>query len=261
MKLSVHRWIILSSFLVAAISAATPVAQAQAEVDGPTALIVTYRAQPGERVKFRELMRSEGVAQFEHWRQEGDFASYQLLFTTYAADNVPDMFLVIQFHHFTELARWQRIEERLPGGLPADVQAIAYAETSATADIVKTSKAAATTRDSQFFVLEYDVLVDMPKYTRYVLGYAVPQFDAWEKTGVLSSYASYINQNPAGAPWSSFIVLEYPDLKSLAAREVVKTQARAELAASDSAWKKWSDDKTAMRTEKAAIPVRALNLP
>jgi hypothetical protein len=94
-----------------------------------------------------------------------------------------------------------------------------------------------------------------------VLGYAVPQFDAWEKTGALSSYASYVNQNPAGAPWSSFIVLEYKNLKSLAAREVIKNQSRADLAATNPAWKKWSDDKTAMRTEKTAIPVRLLNQP
>jgi hypothetical protein len=101
----------------------------------------------------------------------------------------------------------------------------------------------------------------MPKYTSYVLGYAVPQFDAWEKAGALSSYASYINQNPAGAQWSSFILLEYKDLKALASREVIKNDARAELAVSNPSWKRWSDDKTAVRKEKAAIPVRALNLP
>jgi hypothetical protein len=70
-----------------------------------------------------------------------------------------------------------------------------------------------------------------------------------------------VNQNPAGAPWSSFIVLEYKDLLALAAREVIKDKARAELAVSNAEWKKWSDDKTAMRKEKAAIPVRALNQP
>lgn len=236
-------------------------ALAQAEVNGPTALIVTYHARPGQRVKFREMMRTEGVAQFERWRREGVFAKYQALFTTYAGESVPDMFLVVRFDHFSDLARWQRIEENYPGGLPADAQAVASVETSATADIVKDSSVALSTPESQFFVLEYDVLVDMPKYTSYVLGYAVPQFDAWEKAGALSSYASYVNQNPAGAPWSSFIVLEYKDLKALAAREVIKNQARADLAASNPAWKKWSDDKTAMRTEKAAIPVRALNQP
>ncbi len=235
--------------------------RAQSEVNGPTALIVTYHARPGQRVKFREIMRTEGVAQFEKWRREGVFARYQVLFTTYAGDSVPDMFLVVRFDHFSDLARWQRIEENYPGGLPVDVQAVASVDSSATADIVKDSSVALSTPESQFFVLEYDVLVDMPKYTSYVLGYAVPQFDAWEKTGALSSYASYVNQNPAGAPWSSFIVLEYKDLKSLAAREVIKNQARADLAASNPSWKKWSDDKTAVRTEKAAIPVRALNQP
>jgi hypothetical protein len=234
---------------------------AQADVDGPTALIITYHARAGARAKFRSVMQVEGVAQFEKWRRDDIFAGYQALFTTYAADTVPDMFLVLRFNHFSDLWRWQRIEEKFPGGLPEDAQALASVETSATADIVKDSSVRATTNESQFFVLEYDVLVDMPKYTSYVLGYAVPQFDAWEKTGALSSYAAYVNQNPAGAPWSSFIVLEYKDIKSLAAREAIKNQARAELAVSNPTWKKWSDDKTAMRTEKAAIPVRALNLP
>jgi hypothetical protein len=171
------------------------------------------------------------------------------------------MFLVLRFNHFTDLGHWQKIEESYPGGLPASAQLIASADTSGTADIVKESSVAPTTKDSQFFVLEYDVLVDTPKYTSYVLGYAVPQFDAWEKTGALSSYAAFVNQNPAGAPWSSFILLEYKDLKSLAAREVIKNDARAELAKTNAVWKKWSDDKTAMRKEKVAIPVRALNHP
>lgn len=232
---------------------------AQADIDGPTALITTYRAKPEARVKFRSIMQTEGVAQFEKWKKAGVFASYQALFTTYAANSVPDMFLVVKFNHFGDLARWQKIEETYPGGLPASAQLIAAADTSGTADIVKASSTAPTTHDSQFFVLEYDVLVDMPKYTSYVLGYAVPQFDAWEKTGALSSYASYVNQNPAGAPWGSFIVLEYKDLPSLATREVIKNKARTELAVSNAAWKKWSDDKTAVRKEKAAIPVRALN--
>ena len=82
-----------------------------------------------------------------------------------------------------------------PGGLPADAQSLASADVSATADIVKQNSVAATTANSQFFVLEYNVLVDMPKYTSYVLGYAIPQFDEWEKAGVLSSYAAYTNQN------------------------------------------------------------------
>ena len=236
-------------------------AHAQAAADGPTALIVSYRALPGDRAKFRAVMQGEGVRQLEQWKRVGIFASYQALFTSFAGDSAPDMFLILRFDHFSDLGRWEHVEETNPGGLPAEAQSLAAANYSATADIVKESSVAASTHASQYFVLEYDVLVDMPKYTSYVLGYAVPQFDAWEQAGVLSSYASYVNQNPAAAPWSSFILLEYKDLKSLAAREVVKNKARADLAASNPDWKRWSDDKTAMRTEKAAIPVRALKQP
>ena len=250
------------TLLVAGMCTATaPNIFAQAEVNGPTALIITYRAKPGARVKFRGIMQGEGVNQLEIWKKAGVFASYLALFTSYAGDSVPDMFLVVRFNHFSDLARWQKIEESFPGGLPADAQLIAAADTSSTADIVKESHAAPTTKESQFFVLEYDVLVDIPKYTEYVLGYAVPQFDAWEKIGALSSYASYVNQNPAGAPWSSFILLEYKDLQALATREVIKNKARAELSVSNVEWKRWSDDKTAVRKEKAAIPARALNQP
>ena len=233
----------------------------QADGNGPTALITTYRAKPEARVKFRAIMRNQGIVQLERWKKAGLFASYQALFTTYAADTVPDMFLVLRFNHFTDLERWQQIEETYPGGLPTEAQTLAAAETSGTADIVKESVARPSTGASQFFVLEYDVLVPIPKYVSYVLGYAVPQFDAWERAGVLSSYAAYVNQNPPGAPWSSFIVLEYKDLASLAQRETVKNKTRDELAGSDPSWKKWSDDKTAVRTEKAAIPVRSLVTP
>jgi hypothetical protein len=205
------------------------------------------------------VMQSEGVSQLERWKKEGVFATYNILFTTYAADSVPDMFLILRFKHFTDLGRWQKIEESYPGGLPEKAQTLAAVDTSGIADIVDEGSNSPTTRNSQFFVLEYDVTVDMPKYVSYVHGYVTPQFEGWMKAGVLSSYSCYVNQNPAGAPWSSFILLEYKDLKSLAAREVIKNKTRAELAVTDPVWKKWSDDKTAIRKEKAAIPALSLN--
>jgi len=234
-------------------------AVAQEKVDGPTALIVTYRARPGARTNFRRIMQGEGVAQFEKWKKEGVFASYNALFTTYAADSNPDMFLILRFNYFHDLGRWQEIEKSYPGGLIEKAQAIASADTSATADIVGEEADASTTKNSQFFVLEYDVTVDMPKYISYVQGYVVPQFRGWAKAGVLASFSCFVNQNPAGAPWSSFIVLEYKDLNSLAARELVKTKIREQLAVTDPTWKKWSDDKSAIRKEKSAIPVLSLN--
>jgi hypothetical protein len=234
-------------------------ALAQNQGDGATALIITYRARPGARASFRKTMQTEGIAQLESWKKEGVFATYNALFTTYAADSVPDMFLILRFNHFTDLGRWQKIEETYPGGLTEKAQAEAAADTSGTADIISEGSNAPVTKYSQFFVLEYDVTVDTPKYVSYVQGYVAPQFEGWMKVGVLSSFVCYFNQNPAGAPWSSFIVLEYKDLKSLAAREVIKNKTRAELAIADPTWKKWSDDKSAIRKEKAAIQVLSLN--
>lgn len=256
--MKIGRHLVLALMGVTALLGASRMSFAQAEVNGPTALIVSYRARPGQRAQFRSVMAGEGVAQLDRWKKDGVFASYNALFTTYAADSSPDMFLVLKFNHFTDLARWQKIEETYPGGLPEKAQPLGAADVSATADIVKEDRATGSTSDSQFFILEYDVLADMPKYTSYVQGYVVPQFDAWMKAGVLVSYATFVNQNPAGAPWSSFILLEYKDLHALAAREVVKNKARADLAASDPVWKKWSDDKTAIRKEKAAIPALSL---
>jgi hypothetical protein len=250
----------LSTLLIAAATLAPALPTlAQAEGDGPTALIVTYHARPGMRASFRAVMQSDGIPRLDRWQKDGVFASYRALFTAYAADTAPDMYLIVRFNHFTDLARWQKIEMTDPGGLPAKAQALALVDTSATADIVKEDNAAPTTRDSQFFVLEYDVTVDMPKYVSYVQGYVTPQFDGWMKAGALTSYASFVNQNPAGAPWSSFILLEYKSLQALSSREVIKTDTRKKLAATDPVWKKWSDDKTAIRKEKAAIPALSLN--
>jgi hypothetical protein len=234
-------------------------APAQSEANGPTALVVTYRAKPGLRAKLRSVMASDGIAQFDKWKKDGVFASYQALFTAYASDSVPDMYLIVRFNHFAELGRWQKIEISNPGGLSEKAQELAFVDTSATADVVKANRSAATTKDSQFLVLEYDVAVDTQKYVSYLDGYVVPQFEGWMKAGALSSYATFVNQNPAGAPWASFILLEYRDLDALASRDVIKTTVRAELSASNPAWKKWSDDKTAIRKEKATIPVLSLN--
>jgi len=229
--------------------------------DAPTALIITYRAKPEARVKFRSIMQTEGVAQFNQWQKTGVFASYKLFSPAYAAAgmNTPDLYAILRFTHFTDLAGWQKIEKSMPGGLPASAQAIAYADTSGTADIVKEESAAPETKNSQYFILTYDVLIPIPAYKKYALGYAIPQFQEWMKAGILNSYASFTNQNPAGAPWTSFILLEYKDINSLGQREIIKDKARDTLAATNPAWKKWSEDKSNIRKEQAGIPALPLN--
>lgn len=228
--------------------------------DAPTALIITYRAKPGERLHFLSVMRSEGIVQFEKWKKDQIYAGYQLLTPAYAAAgaNTPDLYAILHFSHFTDLARWQKIERTLPGGLPASAQTIAWADASGSADLIKEASAGPATEDSQFFVLTYNVLIPSPAYRKYALGYATPQFDEWMKSGVLNSYSVYINQNPAGAPWNSFILLEYKSIEALGRRELIKDQARDQLAATNPEWKRWSEDKTRIRNEQSAVPVLPL---
>ncbi len=235
-----------------------PRAEAQQDTDGPVALVFTYKAMLGKRAAFRELMATQGIAQFERWKAAGDFDGYQALFSAYAASDTPDLFVVLRFRHFSDLGRWQAIEHTYPGGLIQTAQALASVETSATADIVGENSIHAPTSSSQYVVLEYDVTAPMPKYVSYVQGYVAPQFEGWMKAGILSSYACFTNQNPAGAAWSGFIVLQYKDLASLAARETVKDKTRAMLAATDPVWKGWSEDKSNIRKEKLTVPAVAL---
>ena len=239
-------------------AAQPPRASADQGADAPVAIIISYRAMPGKRIEFRRVMQTQGLAQFERWQQAGAIASYQALFSSYAAGDMPDLFLVLRFAHFSDLARWQKIEETYPGGLVPAAQAVAFADTSGTAEIAGEHSAAATTKDSQFLVLEYDVTASMPRYASYVSGYVIPQFEGWMKSGILSSFSCYTNQNPAGAAWSSLIVLEYKDLAGLAARDGVKDRVRAELAISNPAWKRWSEDKTEIRKEKLTLPALSL---
>lgn len=226
----------------------------------PTTLILMYRAKPGERMDFLTKMRTEGEAQFAQWKKEGVCTGYHLLAPAYAGAgaHTPDLYAIVEFAHFTDLARWQKIERSLPGGLPQDVQNIAWAETSGTADVVKEVRGSASTKDSQYFILTYQVMIPIPAYEKYALSYAVPQFDGWIKAGVLNSYEIFANQNPAGAPWSSVILLEYKDMNALGRRETVKDAVRKTLAASNLEWKKWSEDKSTIRKELAGVPVLEL---
>jgi hypothetical protein len=254
----------MRKLLTLAVLALLAVGSAWAQADGPsgrTALIISYRAKPESRVKFLGIMKTEGTAQFERWKKKGIFASYQMLTPAYAGAGVtpPDLFVVLRFPHFTDLAAWQAIEKTIPGGLPLSAQAIAYADTSSVADIIKEDSVAPPTKSSQYFIVMYDVLISNPAYKKYAMGYVIPQFDAWMKAGILSSYAAYLNQNPPGAPWTSFIVLEYKDIDGLGQREIVKDKAREMLAATNPEWKKWSEDKSNIRKEKNGFSVVPLH--
>lgn len=244
------------AFLVFPNSRSTGVGQQPAD---PVALILTSSVKPGDRSHFRELMRTQGIPQLQRWEKEGAFRSYQALFASQADAKDSDMFLVLRFEHFADVARWHRIEEQYPGGLPAGARALAMVVSTDVTEIVSERAVAAKTPASEFLAVEYDVLVDSGRYRDYVRGYVVPQFDGWEKAGALTSYTVFVNRNPAAARWSSLILLCYRDAEALGERDRLKDRVRAELAMTNPAWKRWSEVKTAVRREKGILPLRSLD--
>lgn len=225
----------------------------------PVAVVLTYSVRPRDRSRFRELMRTQGISQLQHWEKQGVFRSYQAFFGSRAGAKNPDMVLVLRFDHFADATRWREIEEKDPSWLTATANSRATLLSTDVADIVSERTVAVDTPASQILAIEYDVLVDSSKYRDYVHGYVVPQFEGWEKAGALTSYLILANRNPAGAPWSSLILLHYRDARALGERDQLKDRLRAELATTNSAWKQWSEAKTAVRREKAILPLRSLD--
>ncbi len=238
------------TILIALVNFAPRAARAQDEANGPTSLVITYKAKPETRAAFRAYMEKQGAAQFAQWQKEGVFRNAQLLFSSYAGSNTFDLAVILDFSHYTDLARWKEIEKQLPGGLPSEALVLGAPDSASFADVL--SRGAAERRDrakAVYMVASYKVVTDANRYRKYVDAYTVPQMNGWISAGVLSAYTMYLNQNPAGAPWDALLVLEYKDLAGLARREIVKAKVREQLALSDPAWKAWSADKGAVRNE------------
>lgn len=223
---------------------------AQEEADGPTSLVITYTAKPETRAAFRAYMEKQGAAQFAQWKKDGVFSNAQILFCAYAGSSAFDLAVILDFRHYTDLARWKEIEKRMPGGLPSEALALGAPDGASFTDVL--AHGVAERRDpakAVYMIASYKVVTDANRYRKYVEAYTVPQMKGWIGAGVLSSYTMYLNQNPAGARWDALLVLEYKDLAGLAQREAVKSKVRAQLAASDAGWKAWSADKGAVRNE------------
>lgn len=253
------RCLVLVGTCIAILAASTGLAQGQERGNGPTSIIISYRAQPALRAEFAAWLETDGVRQFDRWKADGVYHDYRILFSSYAASVSPDAIVVLDFDKFTDTERWQEVERRMPGGLSPKGLALGAAETSSFADaIAREEVPSREPRKAVYMIIEYDLLVDTPRYEKYVHGYILPQFREWIRNQILSGYTAYVNQNPAGAPWASMIILEYTNFAGLASREIVKNKVRAELGASNAEWKALSNDKTAIRKEKSTLIARPI---
>lgn len=241
---------VLYSLLIAMFFAtSSTMAIAEDEANGPTSLVITYKAKPESRAAFRAFMDKQGAAQFAQWKKDGVFQNSRLLFTPYAAASAFDMAVILDFAHFTDLARWKEIEKTMPGGLPAAALALGAPDSSSLADpFVHAQAPGVDPAKASYMVSFYQIVTTRERYQKYVEGYTVPQMKGWIDAGVLTGYSMYLNQgvNPT---WGALLVMEYKDIDALAQRESVKSGVRQKLGASDPVWKTWSNDKSGIRKE------------
>lgn len=226
---------------------------AQTNGNGPVTLIISYRVIPKFRASFRQYMQTTGTPQFATWKKQHVFRRDTILFSSYASDT-DDMFVILNFDRYTDTARWMKIEMTMPGGLSPQALDMATPRTSILADeLIHGEIPGSVAKDSVTMILPYDVTTDATHYAQYVKTYAEPQFRGWMQRGILSSYTMYENENPAGAAWSSLLLLQYKNVAALAKRNQIKDEVRAFLRQTDPAWKAMSEKKTSIRTEKLGI--------
>ncbi len=152
--------------LVASTLTATAIAQTVGERgknrggEGPTHLVLTYSCTPQNRVAFREFMATKGVDQFEKWKKDGVVKNYLILFSTFVNEQLFDMWVILDFDKFGDVANWQKVERDFPGGLSREALALASPRTCVYSDLVwDGGKQNADLSKSMFMIIPYITLV------------------------------------------------------------------------------------------------------
>lgn len=248
----------LSSMLISllALAAATqPAFAADPRESGPLELVVMAHVQPAQRIALRQAMTGEGLQQYEQWKREGLLSDYLVLFNRYVDNENWDLMVTLRFADHAAASRWKHIERTRPAGLPPAALALATSIETAPSDLHRSGVAKGTVdpADAVYVVLPYNYLVSTNEYLKYVDTYLLPQTDGWLREGVLKDYEVHLNRYPAGRYWSSLLVLQYRSDDALGGRDAAMAKVRAELAASNPAWKTASESKQGIREGRQYI--------
>ncbi len=242
--------LVTSALVVASVPAPAQTVEKRGRAgEGEAHLVLTYKAPIEKRVAFRKYMEGSGVTLFEGWKNKGVFTGYKILFATQVNEQLPDMWLILDFAKFSDIAKWHAIQRDYPGGLAVEGIALGAPKTDAYADLVwQGGLPKADASKSLYMIIPYVSLVAREKYEDFVNKYVVPQLTAWVESGLMPSYAIYLNQNPTNAPWHSLLLLEYDGIRGIALRDSLKETIRGRLA-NDPGYKQYSEIKTTIRKE------------
>jgi hypothetical protein len=231
----------------------------QTRTSGPQTLLIAYRSTPAQRAELRQVMVSDGLAQFQRWKERGVLKDYRILFNSYLDSETYDMLSLLTFAEFSDVAKWREIEKTAPGGLaPRALQLITSAVTYPL-DAARSGESPGprTRGQSVFFIIEYDYLTSTDDYVRYLDTYVVPQVRGWMAEGVLTSYGMYLGRYATGRPWSSLLVLEYRDHDAFGKRESTVQKVRDKLK-QNPVWVAANDSKQKIRVEKQTMVAEEL---
>ncbi|MDB6167451.1 MAG: hypothetical protein JWM88_315 [Verrucomicrobia bacterium] len=255
LRLSLFSTLALGATLLASPARAQSVAETVGERaenrggEGEGHLVLAYKCAPKDRAAFREHMDTKGVARFEEWKSRGTVKNYLILFSTVSNESLNDMWVILDFEKFADIAGWWKIEEKFPAGLGADGLALATPKSCVYTDLPwRGGTPNADLSQSVFMIIPYQTLVPVAKYNDFVESYVIPQLKGWVKSGLMPSYQIHMDQNPTNSPWDSLLVFEYNGIKGISLRDTLKNDVR-KLLKDDAGYRKYSPIKLTIRKE------------
>ncbi|MDE2071904.1 MAG: hypothetical protein KGJ81_00550 [Alphaproteobacteria bacterium] len=228
-----------------------PLAAAAGPAPAP-GLVIAYHTRPANWLAFRSALKSDLLPRLEALRKAGALRDFHLLLARDVDAEGWNATALLDFAGAEGRARWDAATAEAPAGLTPQDLALTSAIDSTPVTLARGAAAERKPDHPVFLVIPYRVAVSDEAYLKYLDGYTLPQLKGWIGAGILSRYAIYMGEYPAGRPWTAMLVLEYADELALGERDRVKAQVRETLARNP-AWKAISDDKSNIRSELSAV--------
>jgi hypothetical protein len=217
--------------------------------EGAAHLVLNYRCDPANRAAFRAHMETKGVSQFEAWKKSGVMKDYLILFSTFSSSRTFDMWVILYFDRFADIAKWSEVERKFPGGLSAEALQLGRPDGTVYTDVPWIGgQHKADLAKSVFILIPYRTLVPVKQYEEYTNAYVIPQLKGWVKSTLMPSYEIHQNINPTNAPWDILMVFEYDGYRGIALRDAIKNETRKGLL-KDEGYMKFSPIKLNFRKE------------